>query len=471
MAASHANTGAGAPSHEYETDGQVECPICLDDFDTDSTELIHCGCGHITCQTCVKGFLLNTTLDPHCFHCKRAWDRDFQYAVLGTTFINKPYKKHRKQLLFEREKARMPETQPFVEQYKQVGALTKKLSEFNAKIASLRDETRSIETKRIQLHRQITLIKNGTCVLEPEEAKKKFIRKCPNDDCRGFLSSAYKCGMCKIFVCSKCLEIKGHTHDAEHECNPDHVKSAEMIKKETRPCPTCAVPIFKISGCNQMWCTQCKVAFSWKTGKIDHGRVHNPHFYQYGREHGGGVRNPGEQVCGGLPAYWRMTSMFRYTALDSRATTMDIHRGLIHLDRVILRPIRTKLQQVQNNQDLRIRFLCKEITDAHVATIVARRDNIRQKNTAMLHIFELYNVVMIEQFNNILNQFDINKSKMEKPKLNEEMKILINKMIKTANDTREYCNRHLRKISRNYKMKVHIIEKNFTIKSKMYKFY
>ena len=57
-----------------------------------------------------------------------------------------------------------------------------------------------------------------------------------------------------------------------------------MIKntceKDTKKCPTCYSLIHKIDGCDQMWCTQCKTAFSWNTLKIEN-KVHNPHFYEY----------------------------------------------------------------------------------------------------------------------------------------------------------------------------------------------
>ena len=34
-----------------------------------------------------------------------------------------------------------------------------------------------------------------------EKEKKVFIKKCPVNDCEGFLSSSWKCGVCSTWVC------------------------------------------------------------------------------------------------------------------------------------------------------------------------------------------------------------------------------------------------------------------------------
>ena len=109
--------------------------------------------------------------------------------------------------------------------------------------------------------------------------KKKFIRPCKTEDCRGFLSSGYKCEICETFTCPKCLDVLGPDKNVEHTCKESDVKSAELIRKETKPCPSCGFRISKISGCPQMWCTECHTAFNWKTGFKETGTVHNPHFY------------------------------------------------------------------------------------------------------------------------------------------------------------------------------------------------
>ena len=133
--------------------------------------------------------------------------------------------------------------------------------------------------------------------------KHVFVRACPNNDCRGFLSSRWKCGLCEQYTCSSCHLIKGLNELSEnHICNADDVATAELLKKDSKPCPKCASVIFKISGCDQMWCTVCNTAFSWNTGAlIVRGIVHNPHYFEWMRlNNQGGVadRNPMEIRCG-----------------------------------------------------------------------------------------------------------------------------------------------------------------------------
>lgn len=110
------------------------------------------------------------------------------------------------------------------------------------------------------------------------EERKNFIRACPAEGCRGFLSARWKCGLCEKYTCNECHALK--EQDKEHVCNPDELATAKLLNKDTKPCPKCASMIFKIDGCDQMWCIECKTAFSWKTGRIE-TRIHNPHYFEY----------------------------------------------------------------------------------------------------------------------------------------------------------------------------------------------
>jgi len=99
--------------------------------------------------------------------------------------------------------------------------------------------------------------------------------KCPSDSCRAYLNHQLICPSCDVRVCDKCHVIK---HDDAHECNKDDVKSVKNIKENTRGCPKCGTRIYKVDGCDQMWCIECHIAFSWNTGEVVRdGMIHNPH--------------------------------------------------------------------------------------------------------------------------------------------------------------------------------------------------
>lgn len=57
--------------------------------------------------------------------------------------------------------------------------------------------------------------------------------------------------------CDEVFALPGESADFTDE------ESSRWMKANTRPCPSCSVPIVKRSGCNHMRCSHCKADFCW----------------------------------------------------------------------------------------------------------------------------------------------------------------------------------------------------------------
>ena len=56
----------------------------------------------------------------------------------------------------------------------------------------------------------------------------------------------------------------------------------------------------------------------------------------------------------------------------------------------------------EKNTDLRIRYMRDEITKEHLSKVARMRDNVLEKNVAMIQILEIFTDTMTNQYNNIL---------------------------------------------------------------------
>jgi hypothetical protein len=337
-------------------------------------------------------------------------------------FVTKTLKTRREELLFERERSLMPATQVHVESEKKrrhydalcekgraqirdlnplwVKCSTQNLAVLATEIGATTEFDAMLERMQrcINIEKQMreielnikywTFCRDAWIRPQITAERRQFVRACPHADCKGFLSTAWKCGLCENWACPECHEVKGRDKDAPHTCDPNSVATAKMLEKDSRNCPKCAALIFKIEGCDQMWCTQCHTPFSWRRGVIETGRVHNPHYYDYMRARGTLAREPGDVPCGGLPG-WQQIS--RLTIAGDIAT---IHRMYGHIQHIVMNRYATNA--IEDNRDIRIKFMIGDFTDEVFKKKLQQREKSRQKKTDIRQVLEMYQTVTVD---------------------------------------------------------------------------
>jgi hypothetical protein len=284
-----------------------ECAVCLDPYNKSTRTPVKCqSCGYQACRQCYATFILDpsNTL-PNCMNCHKEFQREFLVDNFTLKFVSKDWKDHRERTILQKERALLPTRQPVAEMVKRKDELNTECNQILEQINALRMKHYACTTEKARLEHRIRVGPTADAAASGSSANRAhaaFIRPCPNTaaNCRGFLSTQWKCNLCNMWACKDCHEMKGEAQDTPHVCNPDNLASAKLIDAETRACPKCGARVYKISGCNQMFCTACNdCAFDWVTGRIE-TVIHNPHYYEFQRQlHGGQApRVPGDILCG-----------------------------------------------------------------------------------------------------------------------------------------------------------------------------
>ena len=356
-----------------------DCSVCCEKMNNSNRKAVHCPfCDFCTCRSCTQQYLTSVTSDPHCMNCKNVWNREFIDASCTKTFRNKELKTHRENILFEREKCLLPDTQPAVQRIREIQATERLLKDARAELERQKQHIWDLE-------HQIDVIRNGGTA-EAAKERREFVRKCPIDECRGFLSSQWKCGTCEKKVCKDCNE---ELKDDEHECDPGAVETVKLLKKDTKPCPKCGTMIFKISGCSQMWCPDCHAVFNWNTMRIETGIIHNPHYYEFQRRNNNGDnrpagRNLGDIPCGGMPRYHELH--IRLSRIPDVHYLALVHRAIVHIQDWELRRNRVR---APNNEDLRVKYLMNTVSEEELKRLLQKREKDRSHRQDIEYVYQM----------------------------------------------------------------------------------
>lgn len=406
----------------------MDCPICTQK--RNPVSWVACPkCQFSCCRTCVKTFLLEQPdITPKCMSCKTGWDFEFVANNTDHSFHNKQYRDYRAKILVERERSLLPATQVDA-------TIVKREKEYDVIIQDYNEELKTLKNKVAEITKKIKDTKVDKAYLRhrnvqesKDEEKKvnKFVSNCPQKECKGFLNEKYVCGLCNSKACKKCRSVihKG-------DCDKDLVETIQMLARDTRNCPNCRVLIYKISGCSQMFCTSCHTAFSWDTGKIETGRIHNPHYYEFMRKNGS-RREIGDVPCGGRVSFYQLSVKIKDA--KNAKVIVDSHQLSGHIRGVTLPYYNDRNNLDAERKSLRIKYLLGEINDKTWMSSIKKMEKKREKNESISMVMTM--------FANTID--DIHRNVLSCP--NDEIHNHIDDILRL----KEYVNEQMKKISERF---------------------
>jgi len=391
-----------------------ECPICIDKFTTSVRKEVACPhCQVACCTRCVQRYLVEIAKDPHCPHCMKEWSRQFLQNNLPKSFIDGDYAKHRADILWGKAESFIPNVQTqaanikksedFEEKY--ITPVEEVIDDLKVKKRLLEDEINKLDRelyKRKVMKDDIKYGRNSNDKTSvPTESKSqekeevKFKRKCTVPECLGWLSAAWKCGLCENFTCPDCFEVKGKKRDGseapdgtereKHTCKPEELETANLIRASTKPCPKCGYAIEKNQGCNVMFCTSCHTGFDWANGKVlQNAQIHNPHYFEWVNRTGGGNADhlPGcdDQI---------QARMVNRVAPSLRSAFGAIINRILHIEDWEMRSFNYHITH-QNDEDLLVEYLLKKKSKDEVKRALQNRERRMERERSIRDILEMF---------------------------------------------------------------------------------
>ena len=386
------------------------CAICDDIF-------VETSCLECNIKVCVKCLPIYFACNyGHCI-CSNKLDIEYIYERSSKTYFNEFFViKKRKQEKVDKRKILCSN---MVELIKNKLEINSKLIEFGLKLLKLSGRINDNKPKEVKI----------------------FNQKCPDTNCRGFLSTSWKCGLCDMFFCKDCHKKKEERHDDDHVCDESEKATVAMLKKDTKPCPQCGMPIDRYTGCSQVWTPCCKIAFDWNTGKIDKGRIHSPEYYDFLRRTEGFVpRERGDNICGGNISVYELNRAIIAVSTRNRQICLNFHQLTEHVNTFMI-PRLPNTPDAFLRDDLGIRYLLNEIDEDKWKTELKKRIKKTEKENHILNILRMFTAVMNDLMRNL-----------EEDKHTENF---IDNAVKVAN----YTNENIAKIQKRYKS----VDKSFYI--------
>ena len=417
----------------------MECQICYSSLKSAEVSCLYCN--FITCKRCTKRVILDSINQPACMSCKAQWNREFLCQIFGKTWVCTKFKQHRASISLGIQKSMLPDEQPIVARY----------NDLDLKLKQIEQTIQELYIQKIIVKTELSHIDHGNYSKSIVHVPDKFKQKCPIAECRGFLSTRYKCGSCKTYICPDCGIPKLEMNDSTHHCKDEDIKTVEYFKSQVKACPKCSEGIEKISGCDQMFCTNCKIAFSWKTLEIITKQIHNPHFFEWQQTLTNGEILRTDNPCGNMP---NIREIVKHILRSERKMFAGLIDSLPHIHAHIKYYEMENLQVNDYERDkriLRFKYLRGVIDEKQWQSKLATIENNRDKIIERYQIFEMFTATLTDILNNFMTQ-------------NSGQKISFTSTLESIENLRQYTNLQLEKYGSSYTCVHPYITESFSFK-------
>ena len=252
-----------------------------------------------------------------------------------------------------------------------------------SKLNKLLETKKELESKIHTVNSEMISIQN--ILIDPASFESDVDQPppCPNLGCRGLLDTNGRCVACGTTLCAQCKMPK----TVNHVCDPGDLNSVQLISTRCKPCPVCRINILKVGGCDDMWCTRCKHAYSWRTGQLITvtARYHNPHFAD-------------ESTIDGLWDVIRTVSMgtlrsrLKATSCDMGliCAVVQVYNNIVELRFEHMRHESRVLRSRKRYDDLQLKSIITEIPDDCLYKALRMIRNTIEKDELLVQSIQSY---------------------------------------------------------------------------------
>ena len=382
-----------------------DCSVCAEKYHASNRKKVFCDqCNFEVCAKCVETYLKTSLTPPQCMKCNTLWNHEFVRKHFGSTFV-KRIQDIQKEVLLREQIALIPYTQRYVNLQNERKQLKQESDDITIQIRELTERRRLIIENIYNVDTQIHNFENSTNS-QFNNVTTKYLRKCNKENCKGYIREDNGvCELCKTEFCKHCMEEKLDNHI----CNENNVQTIRLLKKDTKNCPSCSTPIYRISGCPDMFCVNCKTAFNWNTLEINKRGNSNPHYYEWIRTNPNNISDSQFQSILRHNNYVSLTRPDQQKIMNCIRTFHHAERNIQYFTKNVVSYITVHSDNDSNDNFImaslhsRAKFMRNEITESQFKTTLMKLHKAMEFN---LHVLSMENT--IRNYKQELSQFITN---------------------------------------------------------------